>query len=85
LAATILPANSGWPASIPESITATRTGGSSGSSAQKSKARFWVAYHWRAWSGSLGANADLERSAAAVETAASASTSAARPIRITSP
>ena len=52
-ASTILPANSGCVASMPESITATRTGAAAtGAVSQKSKARLTVRCH--CFSGSFG-------------------------------
>ncbi len=56
-APTILSASSGCSPSMPESITATRTAGSNGSSSQKSKARFAVRCHCRSASGSVGTKA----------------------------
>ena len=49
-------ARSGWPRSIPESITATRTGASGGGVSQASYARFATAYHCFGASGSVGTN-----------------------------
>ena len=56
-ASTILPANSGCVASIPESITATRTAasGGEGAASQKSKAR--VAFRCHCFNGSFGTQA----------------------------
>ena len=60
-APTILPANSGWVPSIPESMIPTRTGDSSGGSGQRSKAWSSCRYHCRAASGSFGVNARRRR------------------------
>ena len=49
-------ASSGWSASMPESMTATRTAGRGGSCGQASKAWMRFRYHWRTASGSFGVN-----------------------------
>ena len=54
--AAIRPRSSGWVPSIPESITATLTAASGGSSIHASNDRFCVAYHCRGRSGSFGTN-----------------------------
>ncbi len=77
-ASAIRPANSGWPPSIPESITATRTAGSSGGSSQVSNARSWSRYHCSGASGSFVTNA-----AAAAGAASAATTIAATRTRLT--
>ena len=51
-AATIRPTNSGWPRSIPESTTATRTGASGGSTLHASNTRVRWTYHWSGARGS---------------------------------
>ena len=52
--AAIRPRSSGWLASIPESITATRTGKSDFAASKMSSARSRPRYHWRGTSGSFG-------------------------------
>ena len=67
LAAAIFGTRSGCERSMPESITATRTGASGGSWSQASNACVASMYHWRTASGSVGANASRRTTAGSTQ------------------